>query len=227
MIGPKNNLRGLPVMLSASLPKEIEGTRKAQDLFDLMVVLIGGILSSSGVLVFGGHPSVTPLIHRVACSIDSYQPSQILLFQMRRFRKVAPEEVYDQRVFRNVTWVGSDGDADIDRDLSEMRNAMVAASRAAIFIGGKTQGFSGRIPGILDEYRRFIQRNANGPAYLVGMLGGECQKMIQESQETGQRAPCELSEAELRAIEQNDNVDLVSAIILADLHRYVDKTKSR
>src|SRR5687767_4551221 len=57
--------RSLSVFLSASVPDELSGTSRAQDFFDFLVVVAGGVLSAGGRLIFGGHPSVTPLLHRV------------------------------------------------------------------------------------------------------------------------------------------------------------------
>jgi hypothetical protein len=218
---PRNNAHGLSVMLSASLPKSLEETRRAKELFDLMVVLIGGILSSSSTLVFGGHPTVTPLIHRIAKSIGSSTKPQIKLFQLNRFRRQAPEEVYDRSVFGEVAWVGLEkGDkGPLDLDLAKMRNAMVKASEAAIFIGGKTEAFSGRIPGIRDEYNRFIKQHLNGPVYLLGMLDGESLNIIKGLLERNMREPNSLSEDELKILHNSDNIDLVSSLILADIQR--------
>jgi len=220
----QKNLQSFPIMLSASLPTGLEETRRAQDLFDLMVVLIGGILSSSGTLVFGGHPTVTPLIHRVANSASSSTKPQIKLFQLRRFRGKAPEEINDARIFGDVAWIGFEQDdkESLNSDLRKMRNAMVKASQAAIFIGGKTEAFSGRVPGIIDEYERFTKRHPKGPVYLLGMLGGASLKIIKWLEARGQREPNSLTESELRILHHSDNVDLVASLILADIQRAFD-----
>lgn len=226
-VATEMNLNGLNVMLSASLPKPLEGTRRAQELFDLMVVLIGGVLSSSGVLVFGGHPTVTPLIHRVALSAGlSARPRingpsetpQIKLFQLNHFREHAPEEVNDQRIFGKVRWLGDVG-APVEQGLIKMRNEMVKVSHAAIFVGGKTEGFSGSIPGIRDEYQRFTRLRPGGQAYLLGLLGGESLRIIKGLESERRREPNSLSEVELKAIRYSDNIDLISSIILKDLQR--------
>lgn len=212
------NLNGLHVMLSASLPKPLEGTRRAQDLYDLMVVLIGGVLSSSGVLVFGGHPTVTPLIHRVALSAGLSERPRIKLFQLLELRESAPEEVHDQRVFGQVKWFG-DGGASEEEGLTKMRNEMVKVSHAAIFVGGKTEGFRGSIPGIRDEYQRFTKRRRDGHAYLLGLLGGESLRVVKDLEGKREHEPNSLSERELKAIHYSDSIDLISSIILTDLER--------
>src|ERR1035441_2936379 len=140
-------LRGLPVMLSASLPDDLVGTSRAQDLYDLLVVLAGGILSSGGRLVFGGHPSVTPLIHRVAQGAG-VREGQVTLFQLERFRQQAPIEVQDRSIFGEVRWC---------EDLESMRQGMAAMANAGVFVGGKTVGYVGNKPGIPDEFERFFR----------------------------------------------------------------------
>jgi hypothetical protein len=215
------NLNGLHVMLSASLPKALEGTRRAQELFDVMVTLIGGVLRSSGVLVFGGHPTVTPLVHRIALSAGPPEEPRIKLFQLNRHREQAPEEVNDQRVFGEVRWLGDAG-APLDEDLAELRSEMVEASHAGIFIGGKTQDYLGRVPGVRAEYERFAEMRPDGPAYLLGILGGEALRLIKSLEREGRREANSLSEDELRAVHYSDNVDLIFPIILNDLQRLAD-----
>src|SRR6185369_17648682 len=127
------DLRGLPVMLSASLPQNLVGTSRAQELLDIIVAMVGGVLSANGTLVFGGHPSVTPLVHRVPRSF-SFKDPKVKLFQLRRFQKDVPNEVYDDGVFGKVVWVGSEYDFTSDQDLADMREEMAKVARAAIFL---------------------------------------------------------------------------------------------
>ena len=54
------DLKGLPVMLSASVPDELAGKPRAQDLVTAAMLLTHQILSANGRVVFGGHPSITP-----------------------------------------------------------------------------------------------------------------------------------------------------------------------
>lgn len=56
------------------------------------------------------------------------------------------------------------------RCLTEMRENMEAECSARIFIGGRSKGFKGKCPGILEELLIAIQHNH--PIYLVGAFGG-------------------------------------------------------
>lgn len=68
--------------------------------------------------------------------------------------------------------------------LYEMRQKMTQATQARIFIGGKiqagkgakAQGYSGRMPGLLEEGLLAIE--AKQPVYLIGAFGGATQSMI-------------------------------------------------
>jgi elongation factor G len=210
-------------MLSASLPEELVGSSRGQELFDVIVSVVGGILSANGSLVFGGHPSVTPLVHRVASSFNLKQP-KISLFQLKRFQEHVPAEVYDGKVFRQITWIGSEsesGSVPIGHDLTEMRRQMVRVSRAGIFLGGKTSSFEGSIPGIREEYQLFISHHAAGPVYLLGVLGGEVKEIIRSMRMKGTREPNSLTEEELSSIHNSDDIDFATSLVFADLRRYV------
>ena len=222
-------LQGFPVLLSASMPLRLAGTPKAQDMNDFVVAFVGGLLSSGGTLVFGGHPYVTPLVHRVARSLDS-GCGQIRLFQAARYRSKAPEEVSDRKVFPEVHWIGKRDDPDprtLDRDLTMMRRHMVKAARAGVFIGGKTEGFGGKEPGIRVEFRLFAKTHLQGPAYLLGLLDGETQNIIEKLEAAGRREPNSLSEEELEILHHTDNVDLAASLVLADLERVARKSIRR
>jgi len=205
-------LKGLPVMLSASLPDELVGTSRSQDLYDLLVVLAGGILSSGGRLVFGGHPSVTPLLHRVAKGAG-VREGQVTLFQLERFRQQAPVEVQDRSVFGGVRWC---------EDLEIMREGMAAMANAGVFVGGKTTGYVGNKPGVRDEFERFVRRHPLGPVYLLGLLDGEAQRLIEEKGGDQPWEPRYLSGAERELLRFAASPDLAAGLVLADLTHMVE-----
>jgi hypothetical protein len=218
-----SDLNSLPVFLSASVPQNLVETNKAQGMFDLLVALAGGILSNSGVLVFGGHPSISPIIHKVAL-LSGTRRDHIRLFQLERFRKFVPQQI--QEAFKDIEWFGQDKNdpQSLAEDLGEMRDAMVKASRAGIFIGGKTEGFAGNLPGIRDEYERFLARHPEGPVYLIGMLEGEALNLINEEGANAHRENLNsLQEDELEILRHSTNADLIASIILRDLERRIEQ----
>lgn len=204
-------LKGLPVMISASLPDDLVGTSQAQDLYDLLVVLAGGILSSGGRLVFGGHPSVTRLIHRIVKTAGT-GAGQVTLFQLEQFRNQAPAEIQDRTVFGEVQWC---------TDLESMRDKMVAIAKAGVFVGGKTTGNLGNKPGIRDEFERFVRCHPLGPVYLLGLLDGETRRLIEEN--TGEQpwAPRYLSPEERELLGYASSPDLLAGLVLTDMIQIV------
>lgn len=56
------------------------------------------------------------------------------------------------------------------RCLTQMRQEMESNCNARIFLGGRTNGFKGKCPGILEEL--MIAIHHNHPVYLVGAFGG-------------------------------------------------------
>ena len=54
--------------------------------------------------------------------------------------------------------------------LTKMRKESIDKSDARVFAGGKIRGYSGKMPGLLEEF--IISYNENKPIYLVGGLGG-------------------------------------------------------
>lgn len=63
------------------------------------------------------------------------------------------------------------------RCLTRMREEMEADCNARIFIGGRTKGFKGKCPGVLEEF--FIAIEHNHPVYLVGAFGGITRDIIE------------------------------------------------
>jgi hypothetical protein len=211
------DLKGLRVMLSAALPDELSGTSRAQDFYDLIVALSTGVLSSGGRLVFGGHPSVTPLVHRAAQSVEC-EPGQVQLFQAETYRNSAPEQVFDRRVFGELRW---------SKDLDSMRDQMAASADAAVFAGGRPAKAPGIQAGIRAELERFLHYHPQGPAYVVGALSGEAKQLLAELSQRPKWGPRFLSDAEWQVLATSDSVDLCVSLILADLARIVEERHPR
>jgi hypothetical protein len=212
---------GLPVLLSASVPDEIARTPEAQGVYELVAAIVRALFDLGVPLVFGGHPTITPLVHRLARERGTPSPP-IELFQLERFRNQAPPETSDVAVFPQVHWVG-DPAADIATDLVSLRDPMVRLAQAAIFVGGKTIGFSGAKPGIRDEYERFRAQHPDAPVYLVGTAGGETARLIEDAAQDPSGADWEKNglHGEARhVLHVSHDPSLVAALIARDLGRY-------
>jgi hypothetical protein len=211
------DLSGTPVLLSASIPDEIAGTPEAQRVYDYVTALVRSLLDAGAHLVFGGHPTITPLVHRAARSLAERKPP-ISLYQLERFRGQEPPEAADSVIFDDLHWVG-DPSLDIGEDLSQLRDPMAAQAGAAVFVGGETRGFKGGKPGIRDEYERFRACHPDGCVYLVGRLGGESAKLIAESAAGMDLERNGLSEEARREVHESDDETIVAALIVRDLRQ--------
>ncbi len=203
-----------PVLLSASVPDEVAGTPEAQRVYDFVVAIVAALFDAGVPLVFGGHPTITPLIHRLARERGAARPP-IDLFQLERFRGTAPPEALDSSVFERVHWVGDPG-LEITEDLPNLREPMAALARAAVFIGGKTTGFQGARPGIRDEYDRFRAHHPDAPVYLVGGAGGETARLADEAR--GQDSEHIALQGEAREVLHHSHDEfIVAGLITRDL----------
>lgn len=212
------NLKGKAVMLSASMPTGLIGTPCAQDLYTAIVLITHQVVASGAHIVFGGHPSITPLVHEAIAKLGKKRV--VHLFQLKRFKDQAPKEILNENVFHDIIWIGDEkvsGDNDMDEALGQMRDAMAGASEAAIFIGGKTDDSLSKQPGIRDEYNRFLTKHPEGPVYLVGLMDGETLNIINELERKNDKEKNRLSDKELQVIHHSKNIDLIVSLILEDL----------
>ena len=226
----RDSLAGVRIFLSASVPDELnKNEQKLQDRLHLISALTEQIFKKNGTLVYGGHPSVTPLIHQTAVNMLSGAKgaaASVDLFQLGGFRAQAPSQVSDLRVFPSVTWVGSHSPSQkqaFEDELDEMRKLMVRGASAAVFAGGKMHGYLGKQPGIRREYDLFVKEHPGQPVYLVGLLDGETAKIVAENESTGAREHNGLNEAELWALHHSDQVDIAISLIVDDLLSYAAK----
>tara|TARA_R110001592_G_scaffold88299_11_gene260072 strand:+ start:1615 stop:2526 length:912 start_codon:yes stop_codon:yes gene_type:complete len=56
------------------------------------------------------------------------------------------------------------------RSMTYMREAMTKSNHARIVLGGKSFGFKGKYPGVVEEV--YLSMKANKPTYLIGAFGG-------------------------------------------------------
>ncbi len=209
-------LQGRRILLSASLPDELKGTPRAQGMYDLLVLLSRALAGAGARLLFGGHPSVTPLIDRAVAGLG-VEREFLCLYQAAHFRHQILEQVADPSRFPQIHWIGDEGD-DREAGLTAMRRAMAAEADAAILVGGRGQRPE-VCPGLREEYALFLEAHPQGPLYLLGMLEGEAGRMIAEAEQGQLAEPNSLSAKELRLIHHADLVELVVPLMLADLGR--------
>ena len=63
------------------------------------------------------------------------------------------------------------------RCLTEMRNKMNVSCDARVFLGGKTSGFKGKYPGVLEEFTIALKKEQ--PIFLIGAFGGVTKQIVE------------------------------------------------
>jgi len=148
------------IFLSASIPlperdaKYIE-TADVIAIRDAVIALATTVLPKHRI-IWGGHPSITPLIYYVMWKLDLNIQEHVTLYQSKLFEKFFPE---DNNKFENVI-LTDNIENDRDKSLLHMRERMLGESEfsAAVFIGGM-EGIEGDSEkGIEGEYKMFINR---------------------------------------------------------------------
>ena len=145
------------IFLSASVPlperdpKYIE-TADVIAIRDAVIALAATVLPSHR-LIWGGHPSITPLIHYVMEKLKMDIQNHLWLYQSLFFKD---KFIEDNKNFKNIRYTESQGD--IHSSIQLMRNQMLSENvfSAAVFIGG--------MDGIEVEYKMFRE---NHPEALV------------------------------------------------------------
>ena len=129
-------------------------------------------------IIWGGHPSITPLIYYVMEKLDMNIQEHVKLYQSKLFEKFFPE---DNNKFENVILTDII-DNDRDKSLLHMRERMLNESdfAAGIFIGGM-EGIEGDMQKeIAGEYQMFIERPSEAIIIPVASTGAAT-KMIYDN----------------------------------------------
>ncbi len=159
-------LKGRYVFLSASFPEPTRSpsyylSTNTSELREAVLAAVSAIFATSGRLVFGGHPTISPLVLSLGREFTKTGRTRplALVYQARPFESQIPHET------RQLV---DEGIAEIrfKDTLDEMRVAMLKETdpAAGIFIGG--------MEGIEDEFTKFVELLPGRPAYCLGVPGG-------------------------------------------------------
>ena len=152
------------IFLSASIPLISRDTKyiETADIIAIRdaVIALATLVIPKHRLIWGGHPSITPLIYYVLQKLDIDIKSHVILYQSRFFEKFFPE---DNNKFQNVILT----DCCIDREssLKLMREEMLQSCdfSAGIFIGG--------MEGAEIEYEMFKEQNPDALILPIASTG--------------------------------------------------------
>jgi hypothetical protein len=136
------------IFLSASIPlpdrhPKYHGTADVIAIRDAVISLASTVLPKYK-LVWGGHPSITPLIYYVMQRLDLNVQQHVTLYQSKFFEHLFPE---DNNKFENVILTKNTHEAESSKLLMRKRMFTENQFAAAIFIGG--------MEGIEDEFKLF------------------------------------------------------------------------
>lgn len=191
------------IFLSASVPyrKEWVLDSKPIEIEEAIVSIARAVFTRGGRLLFGGHPSVSPLVSAVAGEYFPADPSRgkrpVVTFQSRLYEGDLPDETTDmvKMGWSTIEWTprvkGKNPDQTKERSLAVMRDQMLLGSAAAkgaverndlrppvamIVVGG--------MEGIRDEAALFLQkREAWAPrrrrrVYVFKSGGGAAARLV-------------------------------------------------
>ena len=162
------------IFLSASIPlperdEKYIGTADIIAIRDAVIALTTVVLPHHK-LIWGGHPSITPLIYYVMERLNLDIQEHVTLYQSKLFEKNFPE---DNNKFENVILTDNIND-DKAQSLLYMRNKMLDESEfsAGIFIGG--------MEGVEEEYDMFIKKHPKALALPIASTGAAAKKIYDE-----------------------------------------------
>ena len=157
--------KSLNLFLSASVPVAGRADGKYLATADIIAIRDAVIALASVVLphyhlIWGGHPSITPLIANVLRHSDNEVNSSVTVYQSGYFVKEFPEENKD---VEHIVVTESLGDRGNSLELMRRRMVIENDFAAAVFIGG--------MEGVEDEYKMFVENHPDAKVFPVASTG--------------------------------------------------------
>jgi DNA-binding CsgD family transcriptional regulator len=184
-----STLEGRHVFLSASFPsgprgKEVEPFDAAA-IADAVTAIVRAVLLSEGKILFGGHPTITPLVLLIGTELRT-----------RRVVDIFQSDWYADQVTSESIRLVESGVADIhptpkldtrEESELEMRSQMFDFVRpaGAVFVGGMS--------GIWDEHALFGDRHPGVPRLPLAGPGGAAARLEPDKEGVSQRIRAELA----------------------------------
>ncbi len=165
---------GPRVFLSASVPLPTRdpidfATADVLAIRDAVRALAIAVTEEDAELVFGGHPTITPMIRLQIAPVGSYVGDRFVLFQSRYFTSDFPRENASFKYLELVDEVPGDRRA----SLLSMRGAMLAGPfDVGVFVGGTK--------GVEDEYTLFRRLHPDAPALPIASTGAAAARLLEQ-----------------------------------------------
>ena len=168
-----NDLNGAPVFLSASFPSGERGKRfepyDPTAISAAVTAVARAVLLAGGRLVFGAHPTISPLVLLVAGELGRRDAVEI--YQSAIFRDRIPAETTRLVELRLGRMHLVDAAGDLEPSLERMRREMLTREPpvAGIFVGG--------MEGIHDEYRLLAELQPGAARLPITAPGGAAREL--------------------------------------------------
>lgn len=222
-------LKGRNIAISVSEPQDSARYGVGTAMFqDVSVELARHILAAGGKLVYGGDlrpdgftAALGELTYQYVSKADSdmthmYMTNYVAAPYCAGISLEDEETFYHNRV-RLVKCKEPYETADVAECLSCMRRQMENDVVARIVMGGKTTGFKGKMPGIIEEAIFSVQNEH--PLYVLGGFGGAARQIVENYFEIIHNLHNGLSEEENQVLFNSANVIEIIALILKGLKK--------
>lgn len=164
------------IFLSASIPLANRDPKYVQTA-DISAIrdainALAKVVIPNAILVWGGHPSITPLIREILNKLGKDVSKHVILYQSNFFRKIFP---VDNNEIEKIE-ITEDKD-NREESLTLMRNKMIGDNDfvAGIFIGG--------MEGVEDEFALFKKNHPNALLLPIASTGAAALSIYQNSPE--------------------------------------------
>lgn len=161
------------IFLSASIPLP-ERDAKYFETADIVairdaIIALTTVVIPKHKIIWGGHPSITPLIYYVMKKLGLNIQEHVKLYQSLWFQHLFPE---DNNRFENIVF--TEKLEDIPSSILLMRERMLSENEysAAVFIGGMN--------GIEDEYKMFREKYPNALVLPIASTGAATRILYDE-----------------------------------------------
>lgn len=162
------------IFLSASIPLE-QRDPKYFETADIVAIrdavrALASVVLPNTNLVWGGHPSITPLIRYIVTKMKSNVKDHITIYQSEYYKDVFPSDNFD---FEKVITIPRN--IDLESSLLDMRIEMIEKNNfnVGVFIGG--------MEGVEDEYEIFIKTHPKALILPVASTGAAAKFIFENS----------------------------------------------
>lgn len=158
----KQQLKNIFLSASVPLPERDPKYYETADIIAIRdaVIALTTVVLPKHRLIWGGHPSITPLIYYVMQKLNMNIQNHVKLYQSLFFEKFFPA---DNNKFKNIVFTENMGD--VHSSIQRMRERMFMENKfdAAIFIGG--------MDGIEVEFNMFRAAHSNALLLPIASTG--------------------------------------------------------